>query len=129
MEREQKIRVMVIDSDIGYLSLIRLILQAGGQTESRLVQNGSDVLATYEGFQPQLIVMDTAMPGMSGSHTLREILQRDADIPILIFSALPEAHIGDEIPYRPSMHYINKSSAIPHMRKAILTQLEQLNRP
>jgi CheY-like chemotaxis protein len=80
-------RILVVDNERNDRELLVNILAPLG-FETLQAETGADCLAAWEHFQPDLILMDLAMPVMDGWEASR-ILRRErrADVPILIVSA------------------------------------------
>ena len=60
--------------------------------ELRFASNGEDALATYEAWQPDIIILDIIMPNMNGYRTL-EIIRttiKDITTPVIMSSAVTD---------------------------------------
>jgi DNA-binding response OmpR family regulator len=83
-----KRHILVVDDEIGALTLIGIMLERGGfgVTKARDAKNALEVLADGT---PDLIILDVMMPGMSGIELCRLLRQREPTrhVPILILSA------------------------------------------
>jgi CheY-like chemotaxis protein len=61
-----KRRLLVVDDELSFTRLLKLNLEQSGDYEVR-VENGSErVVAAVREFRPALILLDIAMPGLSG---------------------------------------------------------------
>ena len=56
--------------------------------EVRAVQRGEEALALADVFQPQVVVLDLLMPGLSGIDTLKTLKQRQPAPKVVILSAV-----------------------------------------
>jgi DNA-binding response OmpR family regulator len=80
--------VLVIDDDTGLCKLIAQALKA--EFRVSLTYNGSDGLEAYQALHPDLILLDIAMPTMTGwevASAIREAEKGGRHTPILIMSA------------------------------------------
>ena len=80
---------MVIDDEEGVLTLLKFRLGKFGH-EVITSNNGLDGIRKARMFEPDLILLDLVMPGMSGFRVceLLKSYKKTKDIPIFIFTAL-----------------------------------------
>jgi len=76
----------VVDDDVKTVELVKLYLNRDGY---RVITayNGKDALALARESQPDLIVLDLMLPGMSGLDVCRT-LRKESDVPIIMLTAL-----------------------------------------
>jgi DNA-binding response OmpR family regulator len=91
--------VLIVDDDQQVRELVSDYLQEIGY-ETRAVDDAQGVLDAIEAAQPDLLIADFAMPGVSGAEVARQVRARWPHIPILFFSgyadsAALEAAVGD----------------------------------
>lgn len=84
--------VLVVDDEIGALTLIGIMLERGGFSVLK-AKDGKSALGVLEDNQPNLIILDVMMPGMSGIELCSRIRQRPQTeaTPVLILSAKNDA--------------------------------------
>ncbi|HEY6517069.1 MAG TPA: response regulator [Steroidobacteraceae bacterium] len=80
--------VLCVDDDTDVLTILRLFLSAQ-RFEVVTALNAVDALRLVEESQPDLIITDDAMPGMSGRELCRALRDRadTHDIPLILHSA------------------------------------------
>jgi DNA-binding response OmpR family regulator len=85
-------RIMVVDDEIGALTLIGIMLERGGFSVLK-AKDANAALAVLDKEIPDLIILDVMMPGMDGIELCRVIRGRaqTSDIPVLILSARGDA--------------------------------------
>lgn len=85
-------RILVVDDEIGALTLIGIMLDRGG-FEVLKARDANQALAMLDKDTPDLIILDVMMPGMDGIELCRRIreLPATAATPILILSARGDA--------------------------------------
>jgi len=88
MER-MGLRILAIDDEEGVLSLLKFKLGQFGH-EVITANNGIDGIRKARKLEPDLILLDLVMPGMSGFRVceLLKSYNKTKDIPIFIFTAL-----------------------------------------
>ena len=89
----EPIRILIADDDPGMLLMMRKLIERAEDYE--LVgeaQNGGDLLALYEKFTPEVVLMDVEMPGMSGIDCAR-IIQDKNPKAVLVFATAHEQYM------------------------------------
>lgn len=84
--------VLVVDDEIGALTLIGIMLERGGFNVLK-AKDADSALATLDHTIPDLIILDVMMPGMDGIELCQVIRQREdtTETPVLILSARGDA--------------------------------------
>ncbi len=87
-----KKNVLVVDDEIGALTLIGIMLERGGFNVLK-AKDADVALATLDQNTPDLIILDVMMPGINGIELCKMVRQRHdtARIPVLILSARGDA--------------------------------------
>ena len=84
-------KVLIVDDSRLYRYSLRKLLKKWGH-EVSLAKNGEQAIEAVRAFQPDIILMDIVMPGMSGYQTKR-LLSRNDDtsrIPVIFVSTRSE---------------------------------------
>ena len=106
--------IWVIDDD----QSIRWVLDKAltkAKIPARLFETAEEALQALEADQPQVILTDISMPGMTGIELLAELKQRYPDIPIVIMTAYSDldsavsAYEGGAFEYLPKPFDINEA--------------------
>jgi len=79
-------KVLVVDDDVDSLSTISALLEADGHRVT-LVSGGRQALAQIARDRPDLVVLDYAMPEMTGLEVLRSLRRADDQLPVVMLSA------------------------------------------
>lgn len=81
--------ILVVEDNDDLSVLFKLVLESAGY-EVTTVNNGYDALENIAKIQPQLILMDIMMPGISGLKVARDVKQKQdyQSLPILLVSAV-----------------------------------------
>ncbi len=83
-----KFKVLVIEDEGQIRSIIEDYLKNSGY-EVALAEDGFEGLQLFESFQPDLILLDVMMPGISGFEVLEEIRLID-EVPVIMLTARQE---------------------------------------
>lgn len=113
--------VLVIDDEemvregmaeiLGSASL-RVLTAANGETGLQLLREHQDKI--------RLILLDLAMPGMSGEDTFHEILAINSDIPVILVSGYSETHVMARFIDRGLAGFVQK----PYTADSLLQQVQ-----
>lgn len=71
------------------ITLKDIIAQAGHEVVAE-VNNGCDVLKTYEKTSPNLVIMDINLPDCEGIEILRELMTKHSDAVVCVCTALAQ---------------------------------------
>lgn len=84
-----KKRILIIDDEIGFTRLLKHSLEQTGNYEARVENYAGNALQAAETFQPDLVLMDIFMPGMSGGDVAAQFRSstRVSSIPIVFLTA------------------------------------------
>lgn len=87
-----KKHVLVVDDEIGALTLIGIMLERGGFGVMK-AKDAKTALGVLDEATPDMIILDVMMPGMDGIELCKVIRERDNlhKTPILILSARGDA--------------------------------------
>jgi len=92
----------------GYASLLSVLLAPCEVVEAA---SGEDACSRYQLEQPDMVIMDINLPGISGIEAANRILQRDAQARILCFSMYDELPMVQQALDTGVSGYITKSSS------------------
>ena len=85
-----KKKILFVDDEENLLTIMKLNLERTGEYEVRILPGADNIIAHVKEFQPDIILLDIRMPGISGDQACR-MLRKDPqtkEIPIISLSAL-----------------------------------------
>jgi DNA-binding NarL/FixJ family response regulator len=82
-----QVRVLVVDDDAGMRAVVRAGIQFAGMTVVGEAGDGESAIALAREYQPDVVVLDVAMPGMDGVTAIPLILDAAPDTRIVMLSA------------------------------------------
>jgi DNA-binding response OmpR family regulator len=84
--------ILVVDDEIGALTLIGIMLERGGFNVLK-AKDATSALAVLDQNTPDMIILDVMMPGMDGIELCQVLRERPdtAELPVLILSARGDA--------------------------------------
>ncbi|PTY06113.1 DNA-binding response regulator [Opitutaceae bacterium EW11] len=83
----KKIRILLVDDHM--VLRMGLMTATSDQPDMEVVadvENGSEAIDAYRVHQPDIVVLDLRMQGLSGVETIRRLRQEFGDVRVLIFS-------------------------------------------
>src|SRR3954464_2342290 len=124
--RGSAMRLLVIDGDEVLLALLRLALGGDG-VEITTVCGGGSGLAAAEQYEPDLIVLDTVLPDLSGYEVLRRLRER-ADVPVIVLSGR-DGHVDKVRAFELGADdYVTKPFSLPELEARVHAQLRRARR-
>jgi CheY-like chemotaxis protein len=81
-------KILVVDDDPVMQLTVRRVLEQAGHAVS-VAEDGSKGFARSQAEAFDLLLLDIFMPGMDGFETMRRILKRQPDLPIIMISGRP----------------------------------------
>lgn len=94
-------------------SVIQIVAEAG---------NGEQAYAAFVEHQPDVMVLDLSMPGMSGFEIIRKVMARQAQARILVFSMHEDAALAEQALQLGARGYVTKSNP-PEVLAQAVTQV------
>ena len=117
-------RVLVIDDDTNLRKLLKLLFDHRGY-QSLFAPDGDIGMTLAEGGQPDMILLDVAMPYRNGLEVYLDLQHNPltADIPVLVWSA---ALTQREIQAWRSLPYVVDVIAKPYDLNALIAQIDSI---
>jgi two-component system KDP operon response regulator KdpE len=118
-------RILIVDDEPQIRRVMRTGLTAHGFNVRDAV-DGISALATFEEWQPDLIITDLSMPEMSGITLCRQ-LRLKSDVPIVVLSVKSEEHIKVEALDAGADDYVMKPFGIDELMARIRALLRRIS--
>ncbi|HEX8310036.1 MAG TPA: response regulator, partial [Chthoniobacteraceae bacterium] len=92
-------KILIVDDEIANVQLLEMLLGQAGFTQLRSTTDSRQVIALYQEFGPDVILLDLSMPHLDGFEILaqlRALIPPQSYVPILVLTAMvtPEAKRG-----------------------------------
>ncbi len=78
-------KILVVDDDPAISEMLTIVLEAEG-FEAKPVVDGLEAIPAFHSYQPDLILLDLMLPGMSGVDICKEI-RKESAVPIVMLTA------------------------------------------
>ena len=109
-------KILLVDDEEGIHLLYRSELEEEGYTVHSAL-SGEEALQKIQIDSPDLVILDINMPGMNGIEVLRQIKQRDSNLPVIINTAYHQ--FKQDFGVWASDGFIMKSSNLDHLKATI----------
>ncbi|MET0448029.1 MAG: MtrAB system response regulator MtrA [Aeromicrobium sp.] len=83
--RTKRDRVLVVDDDASLAEMLTIVLEGEGLTAA-VCRTGDRVMAAFEQFKPDVVLLDLMLPGLDGMSVCRQIREKSA-VPIIMLTA------------------------------------------
>jgi DNA-binding NarL/FixJ family response regulator len=90
-----------------------------GEAELLEAENGKAALILLKAERPQMVILDLNMPGLSGLELLRQMMDTQPSVRILVFSMHGEPVYADRALSLGAKGYVSKNAAPDELRTAI----------
>ena len=116
------IRVLLVDDHAVVRMGFRLLLQSNADLEVvGEAESGEAACQVYTELQPDVVVMDLAMPGMGGLEALKRILARQPNARVLALSAHDDVMHARRTLQEGALGFLSKRSAPEALLEAVST--------
>ncbi|QDU51028.1 Blue-light-activated protein [Gimesia panareensis] len=101
--------VLVIDDDQAVCNVVTNVLKRFGFSVL-LANSGSQGIEVFERNRDSIsvVLLDMTMPGMSGVETLRQLQDKQINVPVILTSGLSENDISDQMDSSEIVHFLKK---------------------
>lgn len=110
--------VLVVDDEPGVRGLLDSMLRRAG-FDVHLASAAEEALATFRRVDLDVVIADVVMPGMDGVTLLDELLELDANVPVLLMTGFGAIDAAVDAMRRGAADYITK----PFKRQRVLESL------
>ncbi len=125
MATEKKAKIIVVDDNVTNLNIVRKALE--DQYDLMLLPSGEKALKILQKVEPDLILLDVEMPGMSGFDVIQEIKkmpQPICEVPVIFLTAKDDTSSEFEGLELGAVDYIIKPFSFPLLLKRVELHLK-----
>ncbi len=117
-------RILVIDDDRTVLTYLTAVLGKGGYRVFTAMDALQGPMVARQS-QPDLVVLDLAMPGGGGPAVLERLrrLQGTMQIPVVVYSGLPKDRVEQLVPLGPDLLFVQKPGTPDEVLNAVRSLL------
>ncbi len=118
-----RVKVLVIDDDPSIRDFLETLATRQGYGV-HAVSDGESALASLDRIRPDVITLDTVLPGMDGLETLRRIKQRTPEVPVIMLSGHGQARTIVEAMRLGATDFLRKPFEVEELEVAFKKALE-----
>ena len=116
-------KLLLIDDEADVQYSFRRIFDSP-EVQIATASSGEEGLRLIPQFQPDLVMMDVRMTGMTGLETLRKLRQTDAKLPVIIMTAYGTTQTAIEAMKLGAYDYVLKPFDVPRLKALVGAALE-----
>jgi two-component system response regulator (stage 0 sporulation protein F) len=113
--------VLIVDDEVQIRALLRDFLKKKGY-EPQMAADGAEAIQKLKDFKPAMILLDMRMPGMDGLTTLRKIREIDADVSVIMITAVEDHTMAEKAMHLGAYDYILKPIDLEYLDLCLLTK-------
>ena len=115
-------RILVVDDEPHVGALVRDVLSTLGY-DAKHVLSGAEALELVPVFEPDLVLLDLLMPGMSGVEVLEHLRRDHPQLPVIVISGTIDVAIARRTLGTSAFDYIQKPFDIAVLARAVAAAL------
>lgn len=125
LNRDQSVRILLVDDEPGTLQLLRTVLQVEGHLIYD-ARDGEDAIAEFKRVRPDLVLLDVMLPKVDGLGVLKAIREVDKMAGVIMFSALSSEQLAVRAMQEGADDYLSKPLSLKTLRMHIRQVLERV---
>ncbi len=114
--------VLVVDDALFVRQAMKKILESNGHVMIGEADNGEKAIEKYKELNPDVVLLDITMPGMSGVETLKQLKAIDYDVKVIICSSMGQQSIIAEAIQAGAKDFVVK----PFKEENVIASLEKV---
>lgn len=119
-------RVLVVDDDADTLSGLGDFLRTRGH-EVRAARHGAAALSISSSWEPEIILLDFLMPGLSGAEVLRVLNDFPSSSSVIVISGHGDPHLARYFLELGAREFLRKPVDLAYLELAISFELKLRN--
>jgi DNA-binding NtrC family response regulator len=117
-------KILVVDDEPFNLDLLEQELTEAGYVVERAA-SGAEALKRFDAAAPDLVLVDQVMPGTTGLDVLRELRERDREVPVIIVTAHGTVDLAVQAMKQGAYDFLTKPFDPDHVRLTVERALER----
>ena len=118
-------KILVVDDEVEVCLALKEFLEMKGY-EVETANGGEEALETIVNWAPHVVLLDIIMPGMTGMEVLHELRSNQADIGVVMITAVTDQDMGNEALQIGADDYITKPVDLEYLETVLMVKLIHL---
>ena len=115
-------KILVVDDDPEVRMTTRDFLSSKGYVVA-VASGGREALSMLESVNPDVVLLDVAMPDMDGLETLRRLVAAQPTLPVIMITANADIEITSKVLQMGAADYVPKPFDLDYLDQAVNIQL------
>lgn len=111
-------RVLVVDDEPEVRSVLRDILDDAGYAV-KTAASGVQALTTIPSFEPDVMLLDLQMPGITGVEVLAHVRARYPELRVVVVTASSDVDLARQLLAHGAFDYIAKPFVLEHVQRTV----------
>jgi DNA-binding response OmpR family regulator len=111
-------RVLVVDDEDHVASMLKEAVRYFGYAVE-LALSGEEALQAFPVFQPDVVLLDFTLPGMSGAMTLESLHALDPQVPVIMLTGNTDVEVARRLLDQGAFDYIAKPFQLERLRHVL----------
>ncbi len=120
---ESRKKVLIVDDEPNVRNSLRLLLKANFDVD--VAEDGLQALTHFDDFQPDIVLMDVAMPNLDGLGALQRLREKNREVPVVMLTATTTVKTAVEAMKQGAADYLNKPFDVEELSALIVTLLSK----
>ncbi len=116
-------KILIVDDEEGLRAVLKILLGKEGY-QVRTAGSGAEALKALEEESFHVVLTDIKMPGMSGIELLKNVRERDPNLPVVIMTAFASLDTAIEAVNQGAFHYFVKQTKNEEIKLVVKRALE-----
>lgn len=126
MSQQPFLKVIQVDDDVDFSSLMQLMIHSLGEFEIKQANNLTQIIERLQSDQPQILLIDITQYDFEIEQLLQHIQQNTPNLNLIILTHMSFEEVKALIQTQCQFTYINKSQPIPIIRQEMKHCLETI---
>jgi len=124
----EKFKIMTVEDNELFSMIIDYMLEGNTNYEVLHVSSGEDCLRQLD-FEPKIVVLDYALPGINGLEVLKKIKERSPKTKVIVLSGQQNVQVAADFIENGAIEYIQKdNNAIEKLVRYINLEREKISK-